>query len=356
MTAAGSGPLWALGLMSGTSLDGVDAALIRTDGQTVAGFGPWLTRPYPDEFRKRLAVSLGKTTGLETVAADLTRHHAEAARALLAGRPAVDLIGFHGHTVDHRPQHGRTVQIGDGAMLASALGIPVVCDFRTADVAAGGQGAPFAPLFHAALADPIEKPLAVLNIGGISNLTWIGETPPPIAFDTGPGNGLLDRWTERHTGRRFDEDGRLAASGSAAESAVARYLAAPYYDRPPPKSLDRLDFDLAPLAGLSAADGAASLVEVSVRAVARARNHLPAAPRRWLVTGGGRRNPVIMARLADVLGAPCLPVESQGWSGDAVEAQAFAYLAVRSVRGLPLSLPSTTGVPAPMTGGRLFRP
>ncbi len=356
MTADGPEPLWALGLMSGTSLDGIDAALIQTDGETIAAFGPWLTAPYPDDFRRRLADRLGRTAGLEPVAAELTRRHADAVRALVAGHRPVDLIGFHGHTVDHRPRDRLTLQIGDGAKLASALGLPVVCDFRAADVAAGGQGAPLAPLFHAALAAPLEKPVAVLNIGGIANLTWIGEQVPPIAFDTGPGNGLIDQWTERHTGARYDEGGRLAASGRPDAAAVARYLADPYYDRAPPKSLDRLDFDLAPVAELPAADGAASLVEVTVRAVARAFEHLPAAPRLLLATGGGRHNRQIIARLAAVLGVPCLPVESQGWSGDAIEAQAFAYLAVRSLRGLPLSLPSTTGVPTPMTGGRLFRP
>ena len=356
MTAAGSAPLWALGLMSGTSLDGIDAALIRTDGRTIAAFGPWDTTAYPDDFRRRLAARLGRTDGLEPVAAELTRRHIAAARALCVAQPPVDLVGFHGHTVDHRPQDGVTLQIGDGARLASALGLPVVGDFRTADVAAGGQGAPLAPLFHAALAAPLEKPLAVLNIGGIANLTWIGAQAPPIAFDTGPGNALIDQWTERHTGRRYDQDGRLAAAGKPAATAVARYLADPYYDLGPPKSLDRRDFDLAPVAGLSAADGAASLVEVTARAVARAREHLPAAPLLWLVAGGGRHNRQIMTRLARLLGVPCLPVESQGWSGDAFEAQAFAYLAVRSLRGLPLSLPSTTGVAAPLTGGRLFRP
>ena len=352
----GDRPLWAVGLMSGTSLDGIDAALIRTDGETIAEFGPSQTTPYPKGLRARLAAALGKTVGLEPLAAELTRHHEKAVRKLLAEGLPAELIGFHGHTVDHRPQDGLTLQIGDGAMLAGALGIPVVCDFRSADVAAGGEGAPFASLFHQALARSIEKPVAVLNVGGIANVTWIDEGAAPIAFDTGPGNGLIDQWVERHTGKRYDKDGRLAASGTADEAVIARYLANPYYDRVPPKSLDRLDFDLAPLDGLSPEDGAATLVEVTVRTVARALDHLPVPPLRWLVTGGGRHNPTIMARMTEVLGVPCLSVESEGWSGDALEAQAFAYLAVRSIRGLPLSLPTTTGVAAPMTGGRLFQP
>lgn len=349
-------PLWALGLMSGTSLDGIDAALIRTDGETVAEAGPALTIPYDDPFRRRLAAALGRTAGLEALEAELTRRHARAAERLLAGHPGVDLVGFHGHTIDHRPAEGRTLQLGDGAMLASALGAPVVCDFRSADVAAGGQGAPLAPLFHAALAAPLAKPLAVLNVGGIANLTWIGAAAPPVAFDTGPGNALLDLWTERRTGRKFDEGGRLAAGGRADPEAVARYLAHPWFAGPPPKSLDRLDFDLAPLGAPEAADGAATLVEVTARAVALAAAHLPAPPRLWLVAGGGRRNAAVMSALARVLDALCLPVESEGWSGDALEAQAFAFLAVRSLRGLPLSLPTTTGAARPMPGGRLFRP
>ncbi len=232
----------------------------------------------------------------------------------------------------------------------------MVCDFRSADVAAGGEGAPLAPLYHQALAARLKGPVALLNIGGIANLTWIRAGAPPIAFDTGPGNALIDRWVEDRTGRPFDEDGRIAAAGAADPAAVARYLAAPYFARLPPKSLDRLAFDLDPLGDMALADGAATLVEVTVQAIRRSAACLPAPPRLWLATGGGRRNPAIMSRLRRVLGVPCLPVEREGWAGDALEAQAFAFLAVRSLRGLPLSLPTTTGVARPITGGRLFRP
>ena len=358
--AGRDGHAWVVGLMSGTSLDGIDAALIETDGETVRTFGPSATCPYPAAFRARLAGSLGRSSGLGPVEAELTRRHADAVRELLsqlpAGHPLPELAGFHGHTVDHRPDEGVTVQIGDGVALARSLGIPVVNDFRSADVAAGGQGAPLAPLYHVALLADAELPVAVLNLGGMANLTWVGGGRSPVAFDTGPGNALVDQWIERRTGRPFDDGGALAASGRVSEDAVAGYLVDPFFDRPPPKSVDRLDFSVEGVAGLSVEDGAASLVEVTAAAVARAVPHLPEPPRRWFVTGGGRRNALMMARLAARLGAPCDPVEALGWQGDALEAQAFAFLAMRSRRGLPLSLPATTGVAAPTGGGRLHLP
>ena len=267
----------------------------------------------------------------------------------------VGLLGFHGQTVLHEPEKGRTWQIGDGGLLARLTGIDTVSDFRSADVANGGQGAPFVPLYHQALAAALpERPLAVLNLGGVGNVTWVGTGPEDlVAFDTGPGNALVDDWALRHTGRPVDEDGRLARSGRVDGPALAALMQHPYFDRPAPKSLDRDAFDAAPVAGLSPADGAATLVAFTAAAVARSRDILPAAPRRWLVTGGGRRNPAVMAALAEALGQPVAPVESVGWDGDVLEAQAFAYLAVRSLAGLPLSLPTTTGVARPTCGGRL---
>ncbi len=344
--------------MSGTSLDGIDAALVETDGVAITRLGAWLTTPYDADLRERLRDCLGATDPVDDVARDLTLAHAEVVRALLIGGGIeagdIRVLGFHGHTIDHRPADGVTRQIGDGALLAAETRIDVVADFRAADVAAGGEGAPFAPLYHAALCRDLAKPVCVLNVGGVANLTWIGADGVPLAFDTGPGNALLDDWVRRHTGAAMDTDGALAASGTAAPDAVAAYLDDPYFARPAPKSLDRLDFDLAPVAGLSPADGAATLVAVTCAAVARAIDHLPSAPERWLVTGGGRHNPVIMASLAAMLAAPVEPVERVGWNGDALEAQAFAFLATRSLAGLPLSLPTTTGVAAPITGGRLF--
>jgi anhydro-N-acetylmuramic acid kinase len=365
---------WVLGLMSGTSRDGIDAALLRSDGRGMVEPGGFLSRPYDEAFRADLATVCGggaAEPALAEVERALTLRHAEVVRELLASHgiapEAVGVIGFHGHTVEHAPDEGRTRQIGDGRLLAAETGIDVVCDFRSRDVAAGGQGAPFAPLYHMARSLPLERPLAVLNVGGVANATWIGagdlaaldeaalDASRILAFDTGPGNALIDDWVAERTGTPFDRDGVLAAAGQVAEAVVEALLGHPYFDRQPPKSLDRDDFDLSALAGLSTADGAATLAAFTAAALARARDHFPAPPGRWLVSGGGRRNPVLMEMIARRTGAPVAPVESVGWNGDAVEAEAFAYLAVRSLKGLALSLPSTTGVPAPITGGRFHR-
>jgi len=351
----------ALGLMSGTSLDGIDAAVIDTDGETVSEFGPWLTKSYDNGLRERLRAALGRNSpaGMDALSRDLTIAHAGAVRTLLAENSLasgdIEIIGFHGHTIDHRPDDGVTRQIGDGALLAKSTGIDVVCDFRKADVAAGGQGAPFASLFHQALCADMETPVCVLNIGGISNVTWIGVGDPPIAFDCGPGNALIDDWVRGRTGAGFDEGGKIAASGVTDPSVVARYLALPYFAATPPKSLDRLDFGLAPVSGMSTADGAATLTAATCAAIALAVDHLPEPPKKWLVTGGGRHNSLLMDNLNGLLDAPVIPVEGVGWNGDALEAQAFGFLAVRSLAGLPLSLPTTTGVAEPMAGGNLCR-
>jgi anhydro-N-acetylmuramic acid kinase len=348
-----------IGLMSGTSLDGVDAAWLDTDGVTVAAFGPTLTVPYDRVLRRDLRTILDVAP---TLAADdprlvsaterLTCYHVEAVEALGC---AADLIGFHGQTILHQPHRRRTWQIGAAESLARRLGIPVAHDFRSADVAAGGQGAPFAPVYHGALAAGLPKPLAVLNIGGVANVTWIGHDGALLAFDTGPGNGPLDDWVLRHTGRPFDQDGALARSGRVDAQVLARLVAHPYFGLPAPKSLDRLDFAAAlaesGLASLSAADGAATLAQFTVATIAAAR--FPEPPMRWLVTGGGRLNSTLMDGLRQDLAAPVEPVEAAGWNGDALEAQCFGFLAARVAAGLPLSFPTTTGVPVPMPGGRL---
>jgi anhydro-N-acetylmuramic acid kinase len=361
MARSSSTNLWrALGLMSGTSLDGIDVAQIETDGERHVAAGPSLTVPYPDAFRERLRSVLGAAVPKSEILAvevELTRLHAEAIAEFRRRHPecGFDLVGFHGHTILHRPDERRTWQIGDGGLLARLTGVDVVADFRSADVAAGGQGAPFAPLYHLALAAGRSKPLAVLNLGGVANVTWIGNGDDNIlAFDTGPGNALLDDWVRLHTREAADIDGVLARRGEVSQPHLADFLMHPYFAQTPPKSLDRDDFaGLVPV-GLSLADGAATLVEMTAAAVAAATRYFPAPPREWLVCGGGRRNPAIMNALARRLGTPVQPVEAAGWDGDALEAQAFAYLAVRSRFGLPLSLPSTTGVPAPVIGGRLF--
>jgi len=349
--------LWhALGLMSGTSLDGIDVAMLETDGYHRVIAGPALTISYPREFRERLRSVLGGVGRIAPVEDELTRLHAAAVGRFLQRYPetTVDIVGFHGHTILHRPAEGHTWQLGDGKLLAQLVECDVVADFRSADVAAGGEGAPLAPLFHAALAAALAKPLAVLNIGGVANVTWIGAQSELLAFDTGPGNALIDDWVRRRIGAVADIDGTLARAGRASTAQVERFLTSPYFQRLPPKSLDRDDFrDFVP-EGLSLADGAATLTEMTAAAVAAAARHFPAPPREWLVCGGGRHNPALMEALGRWLGATVRPVEAVDWDGDALEAQAFAYLAVRSILGLPLSLPSTTGVTRPTSGGRLF--
>ncbi len=348
----------AIGLMSGTSMDGIDAAVIQTDGhRLLARFGG-LTVPYEPAFRERLgqAVAAGEALDpLEEAALgdELARLHASAV-AKLDQRDEATLIGFHGHTLWHRPDRGETRQIGNGALLAELTGIDVVNDLRSADMAAGGEGAPLASLYHAALAVPLEKPLAVLNLGGVGNVTYLGHDDI-LAFDTGPANAPLDDWVKKRLGRPFDRDGVLTAQGTADDALVGRWLAHPYFAAKPPKSLDRNDFPLDGLEALETTDGAATLASFAVRSVAAGLDHLPDAPRRWLVTGGGRRNPTLMALLADDLGSPVEPVESVGWNGDTLEAEAFAFLAVRSRLGMPLTLPGTTGVGVPTCGG-VFHP
>jgi anhydro-N-acetylmuramic acid kinase len=354
-------PVWALGLMSGTSMDGIDAAIIETDGEKVLSFGPSATTPYSQEMRDNIAAALGISEPSAELIERLTDAHAEAVMALMSAhqdyKERISIIGLHGHTVLHTPENRKTLQIGDGDRLARKTGCDVVYDFRTADVAAGGQGAPFAPLYHRALAGDLKGPLAVVNIGGISNITWIGDTPEddPIAFDTGPGNALLDDWVYSHCDLTYDRDGAISSAGGVDAEVLDTLLENAFFRQKPPKSLDRLDFDLAPLHGLACEDGAATLVAFTCRAIASQMELLPSVPARLLITGGGRKNPSIMAALEKIVGVPVDPVEAVGWDGDAMEAQAFAFLAVRSLRGLPLSVPSTTGVPKPTTGGRLSK-
>ena len=352
-----------IGLMSGTSLDGVDAALIETDGVQVGARGAAITVPYDPELRAGLRRLLDRAAELDATDPELLRLerrltdvHVHAVAAL--GEPAT-LIGFHGQTILHRPGQGRTWQIGDAARLARRTGLPVAYDFRSTDVAAGGEGAPLVPAYHAALASGLQRPLAVLNIGGVANLTWIGPDDRPdalLACDTGPGNALLDDWAMRHTATPCDTDGALAAAGQVDQAVLAGLLAHPFLARPAPKSLDRLDFHgaLDAVSGLSAADGAATLTAFTAAAIAATR--LPGRPARWVVCGGGRHNPVLMRELRDRLRVPVDAAEELGWDGDALEAQCFAFLAARVEAGLPLSWPGTTGVPAPTTGGRLVTP
>ncbi len=349
----------AIGLMSGTSLDGIDVALLETDGERVLETGPWGTTAYEPALRARLRACLEAPDGDHgQLEADLTDAHRDVVEGFLAahgiGRETVDLVGFHGQTILHRPERRFTKQLGDGSRLARSLGIDVVNDFRHADVAAGGQGAPLASLYHRTLAVDLAPRLVVLNLGGVANVTYLdGETV--LAFDTGPANALVDDWVLVRTGKRYDEGGELAAAGEVHEGVLAQLMDNGYFALKPPKSLDRNDFPVDAVDGFSLEDGAATLSAFTVRSVAAARAHFPGVAERWLVTGGGRHNRTLMTWLGAALERPVEPVEVVGWQGDGLEAQAFAFLAVRSVLGLPLSVPGTTGVPRPMPGGVLHR-
>jgi anhydro-N-acetylmuramic acid kinase len=353
-------PVWAIGLMSGTSGDGIDGALLKTDGERIVETGPGIGEAYDPDFRARLKSAYGQWDPPAGLERELTERHAAVVLRLIAAAGLspgdIAVVGFHGQTILHEPERHRTRQIGDGARLAALTGIPVVNDFRSADMAAGGEGAPLAPIYHRALAVGLEKPVAMLNIGGVSNVTFIGDGDVLIAFDTGPGNALIDDWAMRHTGEPVDRDGALAKRGKVDEAAVARFLENPFFKRAAPKSLDRDAFKAFSLGATAAADGAATLTAISAASIAASVACLPQAPKRWLVCGGGRHNPVLMAALRARLGVAVDPIEAIGWDGDLIEANAFAFMAVRSLHGLPISFPGTTGVKRPMTGGRLHRP
>jgi anhydro-N-acetylmuramic acid kinase len=364
--------LKAIGLMSGTSLDGVDVALIETDGERIGAFGPTGYRPYSDSERGLLRQALADAVA--TIARDarpgaladaealVTRAHAEAVGDFLKAnnlsRDDIHVVGFHGQTVLHRPEQKLTVQIGDGHALAKALGIPIVFDLRAADVAAGGQGAPLVPVYHRALVRMLNRtgPMVVVNIGGVSNITYIdGEIL--IACDTGPGNALLDDFMLRRTGEAVDRDGRTATKGRVDIDWIKRGLNRPFFGKPPPKSLDRNDFAALSVEGMTTEDGAATLTAFTAASIAMIAPMLPKIPASWIVVGGGASNPTLMGMLTERL-APAVVTRGNdlGWAADAIEAQAFAYMAVRSLKGLPLTFPGTTGVPAPLTGGILAKP
>lgn len=367
----------AIGLMSGTSMDGIDLAVLSTDGDAIVRRGPSLFVPYEAAFRRRIEDGLVEAKAirerserpgsLASLERDITLRHAEAvarfAGSLKMLRP--ELIGFHGQTVLHRPQVGLTVQIGDGPLLADRTGLPVVYDMRAADMVAGGQGAPLVPAYHAALARSLPAglagrwPIAFVNIGGISNVTFVDPDADPVAFDSGPGNALIDQWVTREGGVPFDADGAIASEGGVVRSVVETYLANPFFERAGPKSLDRGDFSLDLAEGLDLADGARTLAAVSAQAILKSAEGKAAFPKLWIVCGGGRKNPHILSDLragAEARGSSVILAEDAGLDGDAMEAEAWAYLAVRSLAGLPLTFPTTTGCRAPVSGGVLALP
>jgi len=349
-------PYVSIGLMSGTSMDGIDVALLETDGDTALHAGPWTSRPYPAGLRETLLALDPAAPELARYEEQVTRAHIDAVRDFCAAQhidPAtLDCVGFHGQTIKHEPHLGRTWQLGDGARMAHELGCVVINRFRDADLRSGGQGAPLAPAYHRALtrSQGLTQPVAILNIGGVSNVTLVaGEEIH--AFDCGPGNALIDDWVRARAGIAYDEGGRLAAAGQVDERALERLMSHPYFSVRGTKSLDRNHFSVEPVTGLSVADGAATLVAFTARAIALAAGMLPVRADSWVVVGGGRLNRTLVSYIRSELASTVQVAEDLGWAGDAIEAQAFAYLAVRALRGLPLSWPTTTGVREPTPGG-----
>ena len=366
----------ALGLMSGTSMDGIDLAVLWTDGEGTVRRGPAGFEAYGAAFRRRLDAALDQAKAitrredrpgdLGALEADITVAHADAVNRFLAGHADIrpQLIGFHGQTVLHRPQRALTVQLGHGQMLAEKTGIPVAYDMRANDMRHGGQGAPLVPAYHAALAHSLADgdrgfPVCFVNIGGISNVTYVPEHGDPVAFDSGPGNALIDQWVAGEGGVPYDAGGMIASEGGVVRSVVDAYLANPFFERAGPKSLDRLDFSLDAAAGLELADGARTLAAVSAEAILKSAAHMPQPPRLWIICGGGRKNPHIVGDLRDganATGARVILAEDALLDGDAMEAEAWAYLAVRAAKELPLTFPTTTGCARPVTGGVIATP
>ncbi|MEO1745651.1 MAG: anhydro-N-acetylmuramic acid kinase [Pseudomonadota bacterium] len=363
----------AIGLMSGTSMDGIDIALIRTDGIGHIEFGPTHGFAYASTESQAIANALedgkavthrddrpGKLKGLDGAT---TYRHIAVLIDFMANNQLepedVDVVGLHGQTVLHRPDIGLTVQLGDGALVAQKVGIPVVWDMRANDMANGGQGAPLVPVFHQALARQLgsDETVAFVNIGGISNVTFVRPGQSPVAFDCGPGNALLDQWVQAKTNRKFDQDGALALRGVSSRDALDAYLRDPFFEQTAPKSLDRNDFSLSLPEEMSAEDGAATLAALTAHGIFQAQVTAGIAPKRWIISGGGARNAAIMRALRDGLPeAEVSTADEAGFDTDMMEAQCWAYLAVRSLRGLPLTFPTTTGCEEACTGGILSLP
>lgn len=376
MTTSPKNTLRVLGFMTGTSLDAVDMAVIETDGHDILSFGPAGEMKLDGETRAVIEDAIEdafdwerdeeEPDSFEDARMAVADAHLAAALGFMAVNgvksTALDLVGVHGQTVLHEAptpeQSGRTIQLIDAASVAEGLGVPTAFDFRSADVAAGGQGAPLAPVYHAALVRQagMEGPVAVLNLGGVGNITLIRADGQLEAFDTGPANGMVDLLVQSRMKKRMDEGGRLAAAGMVDQVVLDAYLAHPYFATNGPKSLDRFDFSLDPVAQLSLEDAAATLTVFAAQAVALGVARCSEQPKEIVVCGGGRHNPVLLAAIRERVGVPVSTAENKGWRGDSIEAEAFAFLAARCRLGLPISFPGTTGVAAPMTGGRIVEP
>ncbi len=334
-----------IGLMSGTSMDGIDVAVVRTDGRSVVKTGAFETVEYSVGFRKKLRAALGKCRA-PVLEKELTQLHAMAVKQFLKKynyrASDMDCIGFHGHTLHHEPTRGVTAQMGDGTLLHDLTGIPVVYDFRSDDVKAGGQGAPLVPVYHQAIASRMKKPVVFLNVGGVANMTYVGERVL-LACDTGPGNALIDDWVQQHRKGMFDKGGFIASKGHVDAAWVSQFLQHPYFKKCLPKSLDRNAFERHIPRHLNVQDGTATLTQMTVEAIDLALKQCPEKPRQMIVCGGGRKNVDMLKRLHKVTGIKPMVIDKLKLNGDAIEAQAFAYLAVREVLGLPISFKETTG-------------
>lgn len=351
--------------MSGTSLDGVDGSICVTDGTTIIGIEGEEYRPYSEAERAILTKVMGawpEDRDLSDAHELILTAHAE----VVSRFKQPDLIGFHGQTLAHDPKNGRTHQLGDGAEFAQRVGIKTVWDFRTPDMDLGGQGAPLAPFYHFAIAKQLgmRGPLAVLNLGGVGNVTYIDPSKPRpemegalIAFDTGPANAPINDLMLMHFNSAFDEDGKTAASGQVNGPWLEKAFEHPYFERMPPKSLDRNDFsDLIEELEGAPEDKIATLTAFASACVYASQMHFPKDPTRWIVCGGGRLNGVLMNALSQHLQTDVGTAERIGFNGDLIEAQAFGYLAARIMEGLPISAPSTTGCRTPSKSATITMP
>ncbi|MGH1351141.1 MAG: anhydro-N-acetylmuramic acid kinase [Methyloligellaceae bacterium] len=366
--------LTAIGMMSGTSMDGIDIAMMQTDGVHIHEFGPTMFCPYTTDQRDLICEAIeaaqliedreDRSGALGLAEIEVTKAHIKAIREFCQqeniSMQMVDVIGFHGQTVFHAPDRALTVQLGSGGQIYEAFGVPTVCDLRADDIAQGGQGAPLVPVYHQALVNyaDLRLPVAVVNIGGVANVTWVGEGDDMLAFDTGPGNALIDDWVAMHIGRPMDLDGVLADAGTVSEAHLEELMENPYFDLEPPKSLDRNNFSFEILSDLSLENGAATLTAFTAHSLAKSCEHMTKLPKMWIVTGGGARNPVLCSMLEEALqdygDCEVMLAGDLNWETDFIEAQAFAYLAVRTVKGLPITFPGTTGIHAPSEGGLLI--
>ncbi len=357
----------AIGLMSGTSMDGVDLALIESNGkEVIKRDSDFLHLRYEQDFKTRLRSLIYKDPSLSQIKEienELTLIHADLVNQFLKKnkiKPSeIDVIGFHGHTVLHSPQKQITWQIGNAHLLAHKTGINVVADFRSRDVMLGGQGAPLVPIYHFYLFHDQPRPTAALNIGGISNITYFGGDENTIeAFDVCFGNAPFDDLMKEKFGQDFDENGKLSKSGHADFIIADHILQNKIFRSKPPKSFDRDDFInvLAPITHLKVEDALATFAYMHARAVAINLDFLPAKPKEIFVCGGGRKNSAIIDEMKKWLtGIDVKATEEIGINGDSVEAEAFAFLAIRSLLDLPISFKNTTGTAAPSCGGVLYK-